>query len=630
MANRFTGCRMLAGLLSFVFIAVIFQVFAGVGSVSAQVIQQVRSQITLRQNGSQKVRYHFKMLEESTRTLLRSIGPFDANHAILSSEWKTTGGASIGVTLTPHASLPNCYQVNLNEATVSGNVYEMTLDYSVNTAEIFAKSLKSRPGENYIGFKWFAPKWARPIGKQVITVITPIELSPSIKAAEDINNSVMDPTGVVLPNDEKTKFDRAIFHPTPDEKTGKNWLSLHLESSDVPKQTSFGIQFYMPARYFTLTGLKQEESESDISATTEGSGTEQDRLRESLTKTVDNIVWAIFLVIKLIFIGAFFYYIRKPLKSFLSQMFPKIPEIPEDSVYESPEIEIENFSVLDRTPDLDQIESAFFLGNTGKIISIIVQRLEKKGAVRIVNRSPLQLEILDSKAITDDYEIETLKCVTPDGKINVESVNGVYEAISRRVRSKTWDCDYRKTAADVRTKISQKYDEAISNKKISDENDVYWVMLDERFDRDLAERNYRDASDTGEPRNDIFESIRNSSFVNSVSNAASGIENMVSDAAVRIETGVSQIIDSIKGVGAPFSDDAVRFSCHSACHDACHSACVHDACHSACVHDACHSACHDACNCDSSCDSCHSSCDSCHSSCDSCHSSCDSSCVSDV
>lgn len=624
MAIRFNGCiarflRILPVLIAFVLPA-----FAGPEAVHAQVIEEVRSQITLRQNGSQKVRYHFRMLEESTRTLLRSIGPFDAGHSISSSEWKISGGPSIGIRLTAHSSLPNCYQVDLNEATVSGKTYEMTVDYAVNTGEISAKSLNSRPGEKYISFRWFAPKWARPITKQIITVITPIELPSSIKAAEDINNSVMDPTGVVLPDDEKAKFDRAIFYPTPDEKSGRTWLSLHLESTDVPKQTSFGIRFYMPARYFTLAGLKQEESEpEDPQAAFE-------RTSKRLSNIVDLIQASILLVIAVMFFTFLYKTLYNPLRSAWAQMFPKIPEIPEDTVYEAPEIEIENFSVPGRAPDLDQIESAFFLGNTGKIIPMIVQRLEKKGVVRIVNRSPLQVEILDPKAITDDYEVETLKCVTPDGKISVESVNAVYEAISRRVRGKTWDCDYRETAEGVRTKIREKYDEAITNKSFSDENDVYWVMLDERFDRDLTERSYRGSSDTDERRNDIFESIRNSSFVNSVSQAASGIENMVSGVAGKIETGVSHIVDSIKGVGAPFSDDAVRFNCHSACHDACHSACVHDACHSACVHDACHSACHDACNCDSSCDSCHSSCDSCHSSCDSCHSSCDSSCVSDV
>ncbi|HBC76773.1 MAG TPA: hypothetical protein DC017_18380, partial [Candidatus Wallbacteria bacterium] len=63
------------------------------------------------------------------------------------------------------------------------------------------------------------------------------------------------------------------------------------------------------------------------------------------------------------------------------KIFPPIPEIPDDSQYEAPEIEVENFNISKKVPDLNQIECALYIGDTSKVITLIMLRLVNKKAV---------------------------------------------------------------------------------------------------------------------------------------------------------------------------------------------------------------------------------------------------------
>ena len=86
--------------------------------------------------------------------------------------------------------------------------------------------------------------------------------------------------------------------------------------------------------------------------------------------------------------------------------------------YEPPEIEIETFQTPGVVPDLNAIETAFYMGNSTKTIALIVLALEQRGVVNIVNRTPLQMEVLQPDAELAAYEKALVEAIQEDGTLD--------------------------------------------------------------------------------------------------------------------------------------------------------------------------------------------------------------------
>ena len=61
--------------------------------------------------------------------------------------------------------------------------------------------------------------------------------------------------------------------------------------------------------------------------------------------------------------------------------------------YQSPEIELETFEEPGLVPDLDVIEAAMYVGDTTRVLTLVLMGLVQRGVLTVVNRNPLQLEL---------------------------------------------------------------------------------------------------------------------------------------------------------------------------------------------------------------------------------------------
>ena len=101
--------RLLLAFLIFI-LSSAFSLFYSAGPCLAQVeLKEIKSQVNILQDGKLKVKYNLRFLERQTRNLIKTVGPFDANHSIDSVELaNAASGEKIGVSLiAPAASIAN-------------------------------------------------------------------------------------------------------------------------------------------------------------------------------------------------------------------------------------------------------------------------------------------------------------------------------------------------------------------------------------------------------------------------------------------------------------------------------------------------------------------------------------------
>jgi hypothetical protein len=105
-------------------------------------------------------------------------------------------------------------------------------------------------GQDYAVFAWAPFEFDIPMGKETVHLVLPVELDKSITQPEQVTDEVVNATG--LKTEESSPWPRIVYFPTPDEKTGKNWLSVSYEKTNLPPKGGGEIKFYLPEEYFTL------------------------------------------------------------------------------------------------------------------------------------------------------------------------------------------------------------------------------------------------------------------------------------------------------------------------------------------------------------------------------------------
>lgn len=547
------------------------------------------SQVTLQSDGTLDIKYRLTFREVDTRAGITTIGPFDAGHTIRETTIEQ-GGVSRPITLRSQGG--NLYGVDFGFTTEPGLDYTVLVHYAA-PARLDQTTYQ---GEAYRVLAWAPVQWSLPIEEQVVTFILPIELPAGISQPEQVTDEVVNAAGLVANSSVVSRFDRWVYYPTPDEASGKVWLSIYVSKENLPPQGDFTPSVFIPDRHLTLPPAEAPEGES-------GGGTIVTPEPENLT--AENLaVFAIcFGCPGLAIIG---------LIAFLAFRWtrPKQPK----PVYQAPAIEIETFEQPGKVPDLSMIEAALYIGDTTKVITLILMQLVDRNVITVLNHKPLQLEVHATDAPLEDYERALVEGIADDGTLNQEVVDRVLQLLSARLQSKLWNADgqatrrtYERRADDALGEWERMLDGPAATRPVIMTDPLWgWSMLSRRY-RPMAMPVDMDGKATPGKASEsssrsLWESVRESTPVRTAAMAAGLMEGVAGDLSRKAEglaASAAQTIDRLTGK-APEGYDACHSACHSACvHDACHSACVHDACHSAChsacVHDACHSACHSAC-----------------------------------
>ena len=205
--------------------------------------------------------------------------------------------------------------------------------------------------------------------------ILPLALPEGVTEAEQVTDAIVNELGVVV-NDTQA-FDRWVYFATPDEASGRSYLSIMTREDNVAPESGLIPQFFLPGESITVergTPIPFDQPQPTPAVTQPV--TLADWLRNPLVMGLAIII-TIFVLVVIIRASR-----RRKAKP----------------TYMPPEIEVETFQTEGVVPDLNAIETAFYMGNSTKTLALIVLSLEQKGIVDIVNRNPLQMQIIDKDA----------------------------------------------------------------------------------------------------------------------------------------------------------------------------------------------------------------------------------------
>ncbi|HHQ47552.1 MAG TPA: hypothetical protein ENK19_01535, partial [Acidobacteria bacterium] len=115
--------------------------------------------------------------------------------------------------------------------------------------------------------------------------------------------------------------------------------------------------------------------------------------------------------------------------------------------YEAPEITVATFAQPGKIPDLTPPEAAVMAGKPIKAINLVVLALAQRGALRILSRNPLQVEVVDASLARDAVERAFLEALDANGLLPAAGIRSVIETINEGLQPKLWRADLDATAA---------------------------------------------------------------------------------------------------------------------------------------------------------------------------------------
>jgi hypothetical protein len=92
-------------------------------------------------------------------------------------------------------------------------------------------------------------------------------------------------------------------------------------------------------------------------------------------------------------------------------------------------------------PNLPTEEAAMLLNRPVKAVNLVVLKLQEKGAIRLLQRNPLQLQVIDANRATTPAERALVASLTSKGTLARDGVDRVLAALSDSMRPKVWRAD---------------------------------------------------------------------------------------------------------------------------------------------------------------------------------------------
>ena len=153
--------------------------------------------------------------------------------------------------------------------------------------------------------------------------------------------------------------------------------------------------------------------------------------------------------------------------------------------YEAPEIEIETFEQPGLVPDLEAIEAALYIGDTAKVLTLIILGLVQRGVLTILNKKPLQLEVSNPDLPLEDYEQALVDGIADDGTLPQQTIDRVMRVVSARLQKKIWNADAQETRRVYRRRADDLWDEwhrLPPARRVEREHHYYpWIILSDQY-----------------------------------------------------------------------------------------------------------------------------------------------------
>ena len=207
-------------------------------------LTQVDGQVAVKSDGTLGITYKLTFRETESRNQITTLGPLDPGHSLRNSEIEGSDGKRAKVSLASKGG--SFYTVPFGFSTQPGQTYTLTIRYDV-PLPLDTTTIK---GQAFRVVTWAPVQWNLPIGEEIVRFILPAELPADIKQPEQVTDAVVNPIGLVTEQTTISSFDRWVYYPTPDQASGKTYLSIFISKKNVPANYHFVPRLYVPSRYF--------------------------------------------------------------------------------------------------------------------------------------------------------------------------------------------------------------------------------------------------------------------------------------------------------------------------------------------------------------------------------------------
>ncbi len=641
-------------------------------------LQSADTQAFVQDNGGIDAIYTLTFADTEGRSAINKIGQFYEPMAFTRASLKTASGV-IAVRME---KLGDGYYRAAFERAQPAGTYQLELHFR---SDYRLAEPTTAQGKDVLAV-WFNPvRWSMPVQRSVVKLVLPLALPTTLTRPEDITPSMVDSLGFLSdPANRSAQDHYALVYA---DYHAERRLTVYAERRQLPSEAVHSVRAYVPrsalpnlaaatAAHTPNRALQDDATKRGAETTTRAVSTLSPARVFAYLLGV-GLVWMLvswpLLMLELVLFGiplkivdrvaktnhfdTVFADHKAPGKRLTGRSFVTFPwavvaaralwllasgiawllvkllrlhpmldlwrkrTVPE---YVAPEITVSTFRKPGFVPELPSEEAALLIGRPIKAINLLVLKLQRGGAVRIVSRNPLQLLVIDANRAVSPAEKVLLSALTARGTLGRDGVDRVLAELAKSTQPKVWRADLPATVAGYRQRAEQAWQavRAAPHAHRSRLFDSAWepLYLHDAFFSNVAETvGQVPASAAPESPLQALAGVRTEP---SPLGGLVAIQDMAEGVVGSIERSVASTMDQVEAwfgfdngaskVGAAAQPtgpaEAVGYdACHSACHSACHDAC-HSACHSAC-HDACHSACHDACACHSAChDACVSSC----------------------
>ena len=206
----------------------------------------IENYVVVLSDGRLDVRYTitFTELEAAGRERFRELGQFPQPHTVTDAYGMGPDGR-FPVSLSGG---PTAYAVNFGIKTERNSQYKVHIRYTVDRSVFDETSIGGQP---YRAIGWAPFQWSLPIAYQEIRYILPVELPADVTAAEQVTDALVNEAGLVVNNADS--FDRWVYFSTPDEASGKNYLSILVAETNQPAMAQMIPAFFLPGGSITVT-----------------------------------------------------------------------------------------------------------------------------------------------------------------------------------------------------------------------------------------------------------------------------------------------------------------------------------------------------------------------------------------
>jgi uncharacterized caspase-like protein len=127
------------------------------------------------------------------------------------------------------------------------------------------------------------------------------------------------------------------------------------------------------------------------------------------------------------------------------------------------------------------------IGDTSKVLTLVIMGLAQRGVVTMLGNKPLQIEATDPTQEMAGYEQALVEGIAEDGTLPKATIDKVMALVSAQLQQKMWNADPQATRSSYQRKAEQAWEESREMEPARrwawDQPSIPWIILSQGYGR---------------------------------------------------------------------------------------------------------------------------------------------------